>query len=99
MAEYKVIKNFRDGQDNNRPYVKERDSYPREGLEPEKDRFELLLDKGFIHLIEDEPEETKENNVPTQEWTVPEIKKYLDDNNIEYKQREGKDTLLELAGG
>lgn len=37
--------------------------------------------------------------LPDENWTIAEIKKYLDDNGITYKSSDTKPTLLSKVGG
>lgn len=60
---YKVIKNFKDLEDNEHVYIANKDIYPRDGLEPTKKRVkELTSNKNKIGeiLIEKLEENNKE---------------------------------------
>ena len=103
---YKTTTAVRDTQDNGF-YYHAGATYPREGLEVSKERFEMLVKNGYIVAVEDkkpEPvfevgEETEENKT---ELTAKEIKAKLDELGIEYKSNASKAellTLLEEAGG
>lgn len=69
MEKYRVINSFKDLEDNNHIYIKDKDIYPREGLEPTKKRIKELttnknkIGKVLIEKIEDEElEDNKEVN-------------------------------------
>lgn len=65
MEKYRVINSFKDLEDNNHIYIKDKDIYPREGLEPTKKRIkELTSTKNKIGkvLIKKIEEEELENN-------------------------------------
>lgn len=67
MEEYRVINSFKDLEDNNHIYIKDKDIYPREGLEPTKKRIKELtstknkIGEVLIEKIEESnPAETEE---------------------------------------
>lgn len=74
MEKYKVINSFKDLEDNEHIYIKDKDIYPREGLEPTKKRIKELssaknkIGKILIEKIENK-EETEENKEETEENT------------------------------
>ena len=52
MEKYRVINSFKDLEDNNHIYIKDKDIYPREGLEPTKKRIkELTTNKNKIGKV------------------------------------------------
>ena len=59
MEKYRVINSFKDLEDNNHIYIKNKDIYPREGLEPTKKRIKELtstknkIGKVLIEKIEE----------------------------------------------
>lgn len=67
MEKYKVIISFKDLEDNGHIYIKDKDIYPREGLEPTKKRIKELasaknkIGKILIEKIEENTEEVEEN--------------------------------------
>jgi len=103
MDKYKVVKSFKDLEDNNFMYGAPNGLYPREGLEVSKDRINKIIEAGYIEKLEVEDVVQSDNNgatrTPNEDWTIDEIKEYLDHLEIEYKARDSKATLLELAGG
>ena len=104
MDRHKVVKSFKDLEDNNFMYGAPNGLYPREGLEVSQDRIDEIIEAGYIEKLEVEEvvqskEEEVPNEVPNEDWTIDEIKEYLDHQEIEYKARDNKGTLLELAGG
>ena len=102
MEKYKVIKSFKDLQDDNFIYGAPNGLYPREDLEVSQDRINEIIEAGFIENLEVEDvvqsDGNEETQVPNEDWTIDEIKEYLDYLEIEYKARDSKATLLELAG-
>lgn len=60
MEKYRVINSFKDLEDNKHIYIKNKDIYPREGLEPTKKRIKELtstknkIGKVLIEKIEEE---------------------------------------------
>ena len=83
MMQYKVIKFFMDGQDNNRSYIPG-NIYPREGLTPSEDRIaELASTKNRLGEILIEPvqstaqkkEEEKPAEVIEEQAAKPKKKK------------------------
>ena len=63
MEKYRVINSFKDLEDNNNIYIKDKDIYPREGLEPTKKRIKELTSTknkiGKVLIEEIKTEETK----------------------------------------
>lgn len=102
MEKYKVIKSFKDLQDDDFIYGAPNGLYPREGLEVSQDRINEIIEAGYIENLEVEDVIQSDSNeitqVPNEDWTIDEIKEYLDYLGIEYKARDSKATLLELAG-
>ena len=87
MEKYRVINSFKDLEDNNHIYIKDKDIYPREGLEPTKKRIkELTSTKNKIGkvLIEKIEEEELENN---EEVNSEEVEK-SEENNEEVVSEE-----------
>lgn len=100
MDRYKVVKSFKDLEDNNFMYGAPNGLYPREGLEVSQDRINEIIEAGYIEKLEaEEVIQSNGEEVPNEDWTIDEIKQYLDHLEIEYKARDNKGTLLELAGG
>lgn len=68
MEKYRVINSFKDLEDNEHIYIKNKDIYPREGLEPTKKRIKELtstknkIGKVLIEKIEEELENNEEVN-------------------------------------
>ena len=85
MEKYRVINSFKDLEDNNHIYIKDKDIYPREGLEPTKKRIKELtstknkIGKVLIEEIENEETntetETEETNIETEANTSEEEEK------------------------
>lgn len=102
MDKHKVIKSFKDLSDDNFMYGAPNGLYPREGLKVSQDRINEIIEAGYIEKLEVEDVVQSEGNVetksPNEDWTIDEIKEYLDHLGIEYKARDSKGTLLELAG-
>ena len=99
MEKYKVIKSFKDLSDNNFIYGAPNGLYPREGLEVSQDRINEIIEAGYIENLEvADIVESEVTQSPNEDWTIDEIKEYLDHLGIEYKARDSKGTLLELAG-
>lgn len=102
MEKYKVVKSFKDLEDNNFMYGAPNGLYPREGLEVSQDRINEIIKAGYIEKLEVEDDVqsdgTEVTQSPNEDWTIDEIKEYLDHLEIEYKARDSKGTLLELAG-
>ena len=89
---YKVIKFFCDLQDNNHAY-NEGDTFPRAGLEvTEKRLAELASDKNklCVPLIE-KVDETPD----VEKMTVPQLKEYAKEKNIELDGATAKAEILE----
>lgn len=87
MEKYRVINSFKDLEDNNHIYIKDKDIYPREGLEPTKKRIkELTTNKNKIGkvLIEKIEDEELEDN---EEVNSEEIEK-SEENNKEVNSEE-----------
>ena len=64
MEKYRVINSFKDLEDNNNIYIKDKDIYPREGLEPTKKRIkELTSTKNKIGKVLIEEIKTEETNI------------------------------------
>lgn len=67
QEKYEVIHNFKDLEDNEHIYIKGKDIYPREGLEPSKKRIKELssnknkIGEVLIQKIETD-ESTEEDN-------------------------------------
>lgn len=76
MEKYKVINSFKDLEDNGHIYIKDKDIYPREGLEPTKKRIKELastknkIGKILIEKTEENAEEVEKN----EEENTEEIK-------------------------
>ena len=98
MEKYKVIKSFKDLQDDNFIYGAPNGLYPREGLDVSQGRINEIIEAGFIENLEVEDVVQSETQSPNEDWTIDEIKEYLDYLEFEYKARDSKATLLELAG-
>lgn len=99
MDRYKVVKSFKDLEDNNFMYGAPNGVYPREGLEVSQDRINKIVEAGYIEKLEVEDiVQSDVDELPNKDWTIDEIKQYLDHLEIEYKARDSKATLLELAG-
>ena len=99
MDRYKVVKSFKDLEDNNFMYGAPNGLYPREGLEVSQDRINKIVEAGDIEKLEVEDiVQSDVDELPNKDWTIDEIKQYLDHLEIEYKARDSKGTLLELAG-
>lgn len=99
MDRYKVVKSFKDLEDNNFMYGAPNGVYPREGLEVSQDRINKIVEAGYIEKLEVEDiVQSDVDELPNKDWTIDEIKQYLDHLEIEYKARDSKGTLLELAG-
>lgn len=49
----KVVHPFTDLKDNRHIYHSE-DTYPRDGYKPNKKRTQMLIDKGFIEVVDDD---------------------------------------------
>lgn len=62
---YKVIKRFKDLEDNKRLYEIGQ-SYPREGLEPTEERAQYIANKGFIELVEEEGKKDEQQDENTE---------------------------------
>jgi len=63
------------------------------------DEADSLVENGYGKYV-DAPEEsgsTEGDEVPDNEWTVPEIKEWLDDEEVEYDEKLKKDELLSLV--
>lgn len=84
MEKYKVINSFKDLEDNGHIYIKDKDIYPREGLEPTKKRIKELastknkIGKILIEKTEENTEETEEN--------AEEVEKNEEENTEEIKE-------------
>lgn len=102
MDKYKVVKSFRDNQDNDHFYGASDSLYPRDGLDVSNERVNEIMEAGFIEAIEVEEiveqTEVQQSLIPDESWTRDQIKEYLKGQDVEYKERDDKDTLLELAG-
>lgn len=99
MDRYKVVKSFKDLEDDNFMYSAPNGLYPREDLEVSQDRINEIIEAGYIEKLEvEDVVQSDDNEVPNEDWTIDEIKDYLDNLEIEYKARDNKGTLLELAG-
>ena len=99
MDRYKVVKSFKDLEDNNFMYGAPNGLYPREDLEVSQDRINEIIEAGYIEKLEvEDVVESDRDEAPNEDWTIDEIKEYLDHLEIEYKARDNKATLLELAG-
>ena len=62
MEKYRVLENFKDLQDNNNVYlknVKGKDVYPREGLEPTKNKLKKVLIEKIEESTEGKEEKTE----------------------------------------
>ena len=67
MEKYRVINSFKDLEDNNHIYIKDKDIYPREGLEPTKKRIkELTTEKNKIGKVLIEEIKNEETNTETE---------------------------------
>lgn len=86
MEKYKVINSFKDLEDNEHIYIKDKDIYPREGLEPTKKRIKELastknkIGKILIEKIKENTEETEEN--------AEEVEKNEEENTEETEENE-----------
>ena len=102
MDRYKVVKSFKDLEDDNFMYSAPNGLYPREGVEVSQDRINEIIEAGYIEKLDVEDIVKSDGNEvtqsPNEDWTIDEIKDYLDNLEIEYKARDNKGTLLELAG-
>lgn len=90
---YKVIKSFCDLQDNNHYYQADKDTFPRAGLEVTEERLaELASDKNKqgVPLIE-KVDETPD----VEKMTVPQLKEYAKEKNIELDGATAKAEILE----
>lgn len=106
MANYEVVKDFKDLQDKGYVY-RARDPFPREGVEVSEDRIQELSSvenkRKEILIKSKEPDNKKpefemENLTPEsikEQYTNDEIKARLDVLGIEYKSNDNKDKLIE----
>lgn len=99
MGKHKVVKSFKDLEDNNFIYGAPNGLYPREGVEVSQDRINDIIEAGYIEKLEvEDVVQSKGTEVPNEDWRIDEIKEHLDQLEIEYKARDSKATLLELVG-
>lgn len=76
MEKYRVVNSFKDLEDNNHIYIKNKDIYPREGLEPTKKRIKELtstknkIGKVLIEKIEDEKPEENNEEINSEETEI-----------------------------
>lgn len=85
MEKYRVINSFKDLEDNNHIYIKNKDIYPREGLEPTKKRIKELtstknkIGKVLIEKIEDEELENNEEVNSKETEIIEQVKENKED--------------------
>lgn len=98
MRKFVVIKSFTDLEDNRHVY-ESGDFYPREGVELDEARAEVLA-SGDNKLKEPLIIEVLVKKEPKlEDLTVDELKAKLDDQKVEYKAKATKKELIELLGG